>query len=311
LVNVLLHDAGVFWWGIQKGRKMKTQTDSACSVARQKSLGAVTWLAITILCGFGIPEIEAKPKPAPTISAVPTITSVGVQDGQLVASGNISANIKGQTYTAPFSNVPVDLSLAADQTAAGACPILDLSLGPITLDLLGLVVETSPICLQLTAVDGGGLLGDLLCSVANLLNGGLSLDQILGGQGLVDVTGTTILPGLTTTQVEGLLGGVQTLLNGALGNLLDAILNLITEIDANRTCSILHLELGPLDLNLLGLEVILDDCSGGPVVVDITAQTGRGKLLGNLLCELLDGGSLNLGTTLGNLLNQILGLLTN
>ena len=45
--------------------------------------------------------------------------------------------------------------------------------------------------------------------------------------------------------------------------------------------------LGPLDLNLLGLEVHLD-----PVVLDIVAQPGPGNLLGNLLCAvagLLDG----------------------
>jgi hypothetical protein len=68
-----------------------------------------------------------------------------------------------------------------------------------------------------------------------------------------------------------------------------------------RTCDILHLVLGPLDLNLLGLQVDLSR-----VVLDITAQTGPGNLLGNLLCAitgLLDGG-LNL-----DVLNQIAGLL--
>jgi hypothetical protein len=44
------------------------------------------------------------------------------------------------------------------------------------------------------------------------------------------------------------------------------------------TCDILHLTLGPLDLNLLGLMVHLDR-----VVLDITAQSGPGQLLGNLL----------------------------
>jgi hypothetical protein len=44
-------------------------------------------------------------------------------------------------------------------------------------------------------------------------------------------------------------------------------------------CPILHLELGPLDLNLLGLRVQLNQ-----VVLDITAIPGPGNLLGNLLC---------------------------
>jgi hypothetical protein len=71
-------------------------------------------------------------------------------------------------------------------------------------------------------------------------------------------------------------------------------------------CNILHLVLGPLDLNLLGLAVHLNT-----VVLDITANSGPGNLLGNLLCAvagLLDGASLPLGQ-LGALLNQILGLL--
>lgn len=69
-------------------------------------------------------------------------------------------------------------------------------------------------------------------------------------------------------------------------------------------CEVLHLELGPLDLDLLGLVVHLDR-----VVLDITAVPGAGNLLGNLLCAivgLLDG--INLGL-LANLLNQLLDLL--
>lgn len=74
------------------------------------------------------------------------------------------------------------------------------------------------------------------------------------------------------------------------------------------SCEILDLVLGPLDLNLLGLEVHLDT-----VHLNITAQSGPGNLLGNLLCAiagLLDG-PLDRGV-LGQivlLLNQILSLL--
>jgi len=45
------------------------------------------------------------------------------------------------------------------------------------------------------------------------------------------------------------------------------------------TCDILHLKVGAIDLNLLGLVVHLD-----PIKLDITAQAGPGNLLGNLLC---------------------------
>ena len=73
-------------------------------------------------------------------------------------------------------------------------------------------------------------------------------------------------------------------------------------------CEILDLVLGPLDLNLLGLQVHLDR-----VHLNITAVPCAGELLGNLLCAvagLLDSSQLgNLGAVLTNLLNAILGIL--
>jgi hypothetical protein len=50
--------------------------------------------------------------------------------------------------------------------------------------------------------------------------------------------------------------------------------------------NVLHLSLGPVNLNLLGLMVTLDNCANGPVTVDITAQPGPGNLLGNLISDL-------------------------
>ena len=74
------------------------------------------------------------------------------------------------------------------------------------------------------------------------------------------------------------------------------------------SCGVLHLVLGPLDLDLLGLVVHLDK-----VVLDITAVPGAGALLGNLLCAvvgLLDGTGIGgLSGILTNLLNAILGIL--
>ncbi|HET7351993.1 MAG TPA: hypothetical protein VFJ28_13730 [Marmoricola sp.] len=76
---------------------------------------------------------------------------------------------------------------------------------------------------------------------------------------------------------------------------------------AAAACDILNLVLGPLDLDLLGLQVHLDQ-----IVLDIVAQSGAGNLLGNLLCAvagLLDGAG-GLGGVLGGLLTQLQGLLT-
>jgi hypothetical protein len=56
-------------------------------------------------------------------------------------------------------------------------PILDLDINPIHLNLLGLNVQTSAICLDITAQSGSGnllgnLLGNVLNSVGNSLNQG-------------------------------------------------------------------------------------------------------------------------------------------
>jgi hypothetical protein len=79
-------------------------------------------------------------------------------------------------------------------------------------------------------------------------------------------------------------------------------------LSSMAACDILNLVLGPLDLDLLGLQVHLNR-----VVLDIVAVAGAGNLLGNLLCAvagLLDGGPLaGLLTQLLDLLNQILGAL--
>jgi hypothetical protein len=55
--------------------------------------------------------------------------------------------------------------------AGNACSILSLNLGPINLNLLGLVVRTNEIQLRIDAVQGpGNLLGNLLCAITGILN---------------------------------------------------------------------------------------------------------------------------------------------
>ena len=191
------------------------------------------------------------------------ITGVSVQNGQLIASGLLG----DQTFTAPVTLVlPATTGLMT--AATSATPILNLMLGPIHLDLLGLTVDTSPICLSITAQPGAGnLLGNLLTDVANLLNGGLNLSQILGQ--------------LTGSQLTALTGGLTGLLNGALGAATSQAAT--SSVPAGN---ILHLALGPVDLTLLGLNVTLDNCNNGPVTVDVSAVPGPGNLLGNLLSRL-------------------------
>jgi len=60
------------------------------------------------------------------------------------------------------------LSPAIAQTAAvnPTCPVLDLVVGPLNLQLLGLVVDLNRVHLKVTATRGGGTLGDLFCKLS-------------------------------------------------------------------------------------------------------------------------------------------------
>jgi hypothetical protein len=76
---------------------------------------------------------------------------------------------------------------------------------------------------------------------------------------------------------------------------------------STTSCQILNLDLGPLDLNLLGLTVHLNE-----VVLNVAAQPGPGNLVGNLLCavaNLLNG--VNLGSLGSALVSALATLLNN
>lgn len=113
-------------------------------------------------------------------------TGFTTQNGQLAVTGLVS----GTLTTLDGATVPVSQTVTTtvtDAAASGSCKILDLTLGPIHLDLLGLVVDLNQVHLTITAQQGpGNLLGNLLCAVANLLNGsstsGLAalLNRLLG-----------------------------------------------------------------------------------------------------------------------------------
>lgn len=110
------------------------------------------------------------------------------------------------------------------------------------------------------------------------------------------------LTGTATQTVNGVTTTLGTVTNQAFTAPVDRAASAAA---ANAGCNILHLVLGPLNLNLLGLNVSLNQ-----VVLDITAIPGAGNLLGNLLCavaNLLNGSGLGV---LSNLLNQILGILS-
>jgi hypothetical protein len=116
-------------------------------------------------------------------------------------TGVLGTSLVNQTVQLPVTgatNEPLAEGFRTPVPTPGACDILTLALGPLDLDLLGLRVALDEINLLIEAVPGAGnLLGNLLCAVAGLLDGGLG-----GGLG-----------GL----VADLLSAIANLLNGLLG----------------------------------------------------------------------------------------------
>lgn len=106
---------------------------------------------------------------ATSITGTFNLQQIQVVNGALQAVGTVTANVldAGNQVLGTFTTAGVAVPLQA----TGSCQILTLDIGAIHLDLLGLVVDLAPIHLNITAQSGpGNLLGNLLCSVANLLN---------------------------------------------------------------------------------------------------------------------------------------------
>lgn len=129
--------------------------------------------------------------------------AVGTLTGKL---GNQHVMKTGVRLPASLTGASSGSSSSSARTAQASCPILNLVLGPIHLNLLGLVVDlggnggTTPITLNITAIPGAGnLLGNLLCGVSNLLNSGGTLSALQS-----DISGLTA----ALNGILGVLSGV-------------------------------------------------------------------------------------------------------
>jgi len=214
------------------------------------------------------------------------LSGLAIADGVLTAAeGTVEGTLAGLPFTTDITNFALQLIPDDPATPGEECSVLDLELGPIDIDLLGLHVDTSPICLEVTAIEGGGLLGDLLCGLAGDLPLG-TIPELGGVGGLLDVVGDIL--------DNALNGGANSAGDPPAG----------AEDICDGDFEILDLALGPVDLSLLGLNVSLDDCEDGPVQVCVSASRGEG-LLGDLLSGL--AGRPNTNFDLGDV-TQIAGL---
>jgi hypothetical protein len=94
--------------------------------------------------------------------------------GTSVVNGvtNPNFNDTGKMVMYTSASAASTAAVAAAPLALGSCPVLDLDIGAIHLDLLGLVVDLSAIHLDIVAQSGpGNLLGNLLCAIVGLLDG--------------------------------------------------------------------------------------------------------------------------------------------
>ena len=148
-----------------------------------------------------------------------TLVASGVLSGTAVTAAGVTQAIANQAFS-----THIDITREADVAAADrptaseplvrpavwtrgdavtvlpvamqtvACDILNLDLGPLFLNLLGLTVDLAPVVLDLRAVPGAGnLLGNLLCAIVSLLDGPGALAAILQILGNIN----TLLGGLT------------------------------------------------------------------------------------------------------------------
>ena len=118
-------------------------------------------------------------------------------------------------------------------------------------------------------------------------------------------TGTFRLQKFVTNTTGGVdaVGTIEGVLTDALGVVTNIVANVKLPVLVKRsTCDILELELGPISIDLLGLHIDLSK-----VVLTITAESGAGNLLGNLLCPV--AGLLDNPSALAKLLNDIIALL--
>ena len=94
------------------------------------------------------------------------------QGGDVFAVGTLKGTFKGRDVRRTGVRIPVASpvfgapALAQTSQTQQLCQVLDLTLGPLDLSLLGLIVHLDTVHLDIDADPAGGLLGQLLCGLA-------------------------------------------------------------------------------------------------------------------------------------------------
>ena len=233
--------------------------------------------------------------------------------GGLLADGTVS--LPGGQDVGFTTDASVSLNGGSNESVT----ILDVSLGPVDLDLLGLRVDLQRVALRVTATAGEGqVLGNLLTELilsdptaaADAVSGPLNRalgSAFAGGDGVMGalpiessladfdegidydaLVGGSSLLGRTSPFSDAPVGGDQSFIAAS-----PAPADIGGEVTGGRQIElpdevrVLSLEIDKLDLYVLGLRVE----TLAPVDLSVTAQAGPGRLLGNLfvgISSLLD-----------------------
>jgi hypothetical protein len=133
-----------------------------------------------------------------SVEGVLDIVEFVVEDGELLANGILNADVINRGGRVITTLVDQAVSLPVTDLEGlevdGVCQILNLTLGPLDLNVLGLIVELDTVNLDISADPAGGLLGDLLCSLAGGL--GLNLGDLLSGLDIGSIVALLDLTGL-------------------------------------------------------------------------------------------------------------------
>jgi len=126
-----------------------------------------------------VPATCTDPTSGDPVSCTLQLVGFTGQNGTVQAVLDLTNNVTGQT-----TQILADLT-AATQQRAGSCTLLDLTIQPIDLFLLGLHLHTDTIHLFLEA-QRGTLLGNLLCGLffGNPTGAATTLSRLLN-QGLI------------------------------------------------------------------------------------------------------------------------------
>lgn len=209
-----------------------------------------------VLVGLAIPS--ASQASTQTLTMKAKITRFQVSGGTLTARGLMTGSLSsgGQAVK---DTAPIRFRVATG-SAGTRCNVLTLNLQQLYLELLGAEVQTSAINLDLYA-KRGALLGNLFCSLSRakirLPRIASAMNRKLGEQGLA------VMSAQAPVNAEA--------------------------AQAAPSCQVLKLILGPLHLDLLGLNIDLyGQTVRDPVTVTINALPDKG-LLGQTLCSVAGG----------------------